>query len=324
MRRLFSSAVLRQHLYKAPTRVTRPVTTVARVSVATAGISIILIGLKCETACEQIKQAKDSGHGEAKTDAEEGHESQMPPAFATWLKSRGANWNNIFVKDGDDSVQGSTVHTSSPITANSELARVPKSLLMTDELARRSPITSKCFKELLESGNKLNAQDSVVVFLSLAKNEPAFAPYVNYLPTKFHTPLHFTRKQLACLEGTALGHAAKDQMKGLKKKWASMSAGSPEFKKRVDMDTYLWADSVYWSRALGIPDLNQATVVQDSRTDSLVPLVDFCNHSERPTANWDVADDGGLVLLASETGLASGEEVTISYGDKSNEELLWL
>jgi hypothetical protein len=189
------------------------------------------------------------------------------------------------------------------------------------------------------------------MFLSLAKTSSDYAPYIDCLPTKFNTPVNFTKKQLSFLRGTALGFATAQQKQKIQKKWSDLCKHSPEFKRRVDLETYMWADSIYWSRVLGMPSLNSGGDEQ-AETNAIVPLIDFCNHSHKPTAFWEVIDsDEGdrlaLKLVAGEDDLSKGDEVTISYGttpsfvvhlqvfsgsheiwtlagDKSDEELLFL
>ena len=43
-----------------------------------------------------------------------------------------------------------------------------------------------------------------------------------------------------------------------------------------------------------------------------------------PTARWFIDDEQKNIVLRAERALTKGEEITISYGSKSNEELLYL
>ncbi|KAG0597800.1 hypothetical protein M758_12G021100 [Ceratodon purpureus] len=68
--------------------------------------------------------------------------------------------------------------------------------------------------------------------------------------------------------------------------------------------------------------------------EGLVPGIDFCNHDRMALALWEVDGPKGsetgvpnsmyLVSLRPEPGVPYGEEIFISYGSKSNEELLFL
>lgn len=55
----------------------------------------------------------------------------------------------------------------------------------------------------------------------------------------------------------------------------------------------------------------------------LLPVIDSCNHrSQTPTATLDLEPLEGSFVVTAETAVAAGEEVTISYGDRTNDELL--
>lgn len=156
--------------------------------------------------------------------------------------------------------------------------------------------------------------------------------------------------------------------------------------REVRFEDFLWANSVFWTRALNIPfprsyvfprieqeqgssDDNDpgASTCQDSTdnlgrsgtennhqmndsahkvpgvestsqneetlwVEGLVPGIDFCNHALKAAATWEVDESGSatglpfsMYLLSAGNILSDGEkEITISYGNKGNEELLYL
>lgn len=79
-------------------------------------------------------------------------------------------------------------------------------------------------------------------------------------------------------------------------------------------DWYL-VDAWYRSRVLELPKSGL----------SLVPCIDMANHSTNANAFYDeTSDDEVVLLLRPESGINSGEEVTISYGsEKSAAEMLF-
>jgi hypothetical protein len=102
--------------------------------------------------------------------------------------------------------------------------------------------------------------------------------------------------------------------------------------KPITMDEFLWAYATFWSRALALPigpDPEASGAVE-----AIVPGIDFANHScARPNARWAVANASGregatagepTVTLECLSVPGPGEEVLISYGDKPNEELLFV
>lgn len=66
--------------------------------------------------------------------------------------------------------------------------------------------------------------------------------------------------------------------------------------------------------------------------EGIVPGLDFCNHAAGSPCRWTVFGGGKRqgpptdirLVCPSGAGLCQGQEVTINYGDKSNEELLFL
>ncbi|XP_060668806.1 uncharacterized protein LOC107432673 isoform X3 [Ziziphus jujuba] len=66
--------------------------------------------------------------------------------------------------------------------------------------------------------------------------------------------------------------------------------------------------------------------------EGLVPGIDFCNHDIKAVATWEVDGTGSItglpfsmyLLSAGQSSLQIGREISISYGNKGNEELLYL
>ncbi|PUZ62418.1 hypothetical protein GQ55_4G355900 [Panicum hallii var. hallii] len=143
----------------------------------------------------------------------------------------------------------------------------------------------------------------------------------------------------------------------------------------VVFEDFLWANSIFWTRALNIPlphsyvfpglcgdqhtrtdddvcdsglPAHQETDVKakDSTADEnsksrntesiwvegLVPGIDFCNHNVKALATWEVDSVGNAtgvpasmyLMLADKSSVEVGAEIYINYGNKGNEELLYL
>ena len=99
---------------------------------------------------------------------------------------------------------------------------------------------------------------------------------------------------------------------------------------KVTMEEFQWAYAAFWSRALSLPVLPVGGDPIAPIVEAIVPGIDFANHSGRSaTARWSVAGldgpDPAVQLLCEPRYVpAPGSEVFISYGEKSNEELLFL
>ncbi|GAQ87222.1 hypothetical protein KFL_003390120 [Klebsormidium nitens] len=85
---------------------------------------------------------------------------------------------------------------------------------------------------------------------------------------------------------------------------------------------WVWSHVVVWSRLLEWPAPTPDGTPDDNMQEGLLPFIDFCNHaSASPVVR--VAVDDAMVLVAA-APLPPATQVCISYGDKSNEELLFL
>eukprot|EP00850_Spirogloea_muscicola_P003668 SM000015S01168 [mRNA] locus=s15:99383:103370:- [translate_table: standard] len=238
----------------------------------------------------------------------------------------------------------------------------------------------------------LDGRSAVALFLlaqrALAGASP-WAPYIRVLPAVFDTTIFYMSEELEELRGTPLHAATKTKLRSLRASFNNQFdlASAQVFQEAglqmaVQFEDYLWATSVFWSRAKSIPfpaalltsmtkerpawqsreaspateqtraaseggeaapeaavskDFSGLDLEADSSSpvweEGLVPGIDFCNHSLGAKARWDVDDELGTasglpnsMYLVTGPGvtLAPDQEVCISYGNKSNEELLFL
>ncbi|XP_022133064.1 uncharacterized protein LOC111005749 isoform X2 [Momordica charantia] len=235
----------------------------------------------------------------------------------------------------------------------------------------------------------------MILFLMVERlrENSSWKPYLDVLPTTFGNPLWFTDNEILELKGTTLYRATELQKKTLQslyenkvKKLVNRLLTLDGLSVReVCFEDFLWANSIFWARALNIPlphayvfpkiqeetesvSLIRETIdstisevqlastkdedgCEDHRmidgtvsgktsgstkgetvwVEGLVPGVDFCNHDLKARATWEVDGTGSItgvpfsMYLLSVDARSSGiEEVSISYGNKGNEELLYL
>uniref|UniRef100_A0A6T8IF92 SET domain-containing protein n=1 Tax=Hemiselmis andersenii TaxID=464988 RepID=A0A6T8IF92_HEMAN len=94
------------------------------------------------------------------------------------------------------------------------------------------------------------------------------------------------------------------------------------FPSRPSFAQWCWASSVIMSRSWGVPVPN-GTILQRTGTKQmhvLAPLADMVNH-DAASRKVGVRDDGTLVVYAARN-LSAKEEITITYGNKCNTELM--
>lgn len=166
-----------------------------------------------------------------------------------------------------------------------------------------------------------------------------------------------------------------DKVKGLVEELLRVDESGSS--SEVQFEDFLWANSIFWTRALNIPlphsyvfpgsvneqqtrtgeVLGDSSITIQQETDitaksnsgdensesrnmesiwveGLVPGIDFCNHNVKALATWEVDSVGdttgvpaSMYLMLAQAGNSSveaGTEIFINYGNKGNEELLYL
>ncbi|XP_021828899.1 uncharacterized protein LOC110769267 isoform X3 [Prunus avium] len=271
----------------------------------------------------------------------------------------------------------------------------------------QDPLLGPECRAMFEEGD-VDDRFLMILFLTVerVRKNSSWKPYLDMLPTTFGNPLWFTDDELLELKGTTLYRATELQKKSLQSLYDGKLKTLVEKLLTLDGDLeraceylfqqaqrdvcfedFLWANSLFWTRALNIP-LPYSYVfpqIQENKNDSasdgknsevstthicmeelvngmdekgcqvegvdiqvngvtstskqketiwvegLVPGIDFCNHDLKAAATWEVDDTGSttgipfsMYLLSAVQPLQIQGEISISYGNKGNEELLYL
>ncbi|AAF76470.1 Contains similarity to a hypothetical protein gi/6983878 from Oryza Sativa BAC gb/AP001168 [Arabidopsis thaliana] len=255
--------------------------------------------------------------------------------FLDWLQVNGGELRGCNIKYSD-SLKGFGIFASTSTQASDEvLLVVPLDLAITPMRVLQDPLLGPECQKMFEQG-QVDDRFLMILFLTLERLRinSSWKPYLDMLPTRFGNPLWFSDDDILELKGTNLYHATD----------------------KVSFEHFLWANSVFWSRALNIP-LPHSFVFPQSQDDTgectstkiqaqpapsvgsgdtiwvegLVPGIDFCNHDLKPVATWEVDGIGSvsrvpfsMYLLSVAQRPIPKKEISISYGNKGNEELLYL
>lgn len=307
------------------------------------------------------------------------HETKLQ-LFLQWLQVNGVELRGCKIKYCN-SRKGFGLFSSNP-SSDGVLLLVPLDLAITPMRVLEDPLLGPACRAMLEEG-EVDDRFLMILFLTverLRKNS-SWKPYLDMIPSSFSSPLWFTDDEFQELKGTTVYQATKlqkkslqsvfeDKVKSLVKRLLILSGDS---ESEVTFEDFLWANSVFWTRALNIP-LPRSYVFPDNWEETsdnvtsckevvknpdekrpgingivsgldtnakqgdtlwvegLVPGIDFCNHDLKAAATWEVDRSGSVTglplsmyLLSVDQGPAEVEkEIAISYGDKGNEELLYL
>uniref|UniRef100_A0A2P2KFN4 Uncharacterized protein LOC105643059 isoform X1 n=1 Tax=Rhizophora mucronata TaxID=61149 RepID=A0A2P2KFN4_RHIMU len=313
-------------------------------------------------------------------------EEEKLQSFLQWLRVNKVELRGCKMKYCDQN-KGFGLFSSDDDVSDGIMLVVPLDLAITPMRVLQDPLIGPECRAMFEEG-EVDDRFLMILFLMferLRKNS-SWKPYLDMLPTSFGNPLWFNDDELLELKGTTLYRATelqkkkllsfyKDKVKDLVKKLLILDG---DLENDVCFEDFLWANSVFWSRALNIPlprsyvfpqiqedqdthclvDKSVASCVNIPNRDfvneagkkgangvtspstqgetvwveGLVPGIDFCNHDLKPVATWEV-DGAGLVtgvpcsmylLSAEQPSSQTVEEISISYGSKGNEELLYL
>ncbi|CAL8466595.1 g6131 [Coccomyxa elongata] len=275
--------------------------------------------------------------------------------FRSWLQSHGAQIDTIAVAPGSQGAGLVMQLSRKPAELCSwrawiwnlfrpqqdiVLARFQLSTAITSKLITSQPGVQLLYRQLLET-NTCDERLLTMLFLIVEKlrgESSKLAPWIAVLPDSFDMPLHYSDEEIAQLQGTTLHNATRILKQNLLLKWEHLEPICEDLLGRIGAKDakatfadFLWAYSTFWSRAQTFPDPSGEG--QGQAVEGIVPGLDFCNHDFAAASRWTVfgARTGGeeaptcISLVARRRDVPRvGEEVSISYGDKSNEELLLL
>ncbi|KAJ0235630.1 Uncharacterized protein HA466_0264300 [Hirschfeldia incana] len=289
-----------------------------------------------------------------------------------WLEVNGAELRGCTINSFP---KGFGIFADAQGSSDDVLVVVPLELAITPMRVLQDPLLGPECRSMFEQGH-VDDRFLIILFLTFERLRPlsTWKPYLDMLPTRFGNPLWFSDDDFLELKGTNLYDATllqkkkllalyHDKVESLLKKLLLLDGVS---ESNVSFEDFLWANSVFWSRALNLPlphsfvfPQNQEDVegcpsklatdshqkeIQDHVpattsvgpgdtvwVEGLVPGIDFCNHDLKPVATWEVDGTGSvskvpfsMYLLSVAQNPIPNKEITISYGNKGNEELLYL
>ena len=227
--------------------------------------------------------------------------------------------------EGEDSGRGLLARRA--ITQDAELIRLPVRLCMTKASALKA-------RELRGSVNDdTNEYIAIALLLILERSKGSrsfWSEYIAILPTNEDVGATFTwpAEELAYLEGSPAASATASMMAKLRAEHAAVLEGNAALDPEIfTFEAWQWAFTNLFSRAIRLKASRAGELL------AMVPYVDFINHSpfsssyvdarEVPKAfPWEEKEDE--VVLFADRAYKKFEQVFISYGPKSNADLLLL
>lgn len=231
--------------------------------------------------------------------------------LSSWLVEAGGHHEGVEIRELGE-MRG--VVATRPITRGSEVARVPRSLLITLQTAlARLEERQVRVAELELSSEKA----SLAVWLLVERSDPrsVFQPYFDALPQSLpRFPINAASADRALLDGSLAGAMLDRQRADLEADHRKLVAGVPMFRS-LGLDEFVWARMCVGSRSFGLG-------IDGKDTTVLVPFVDMVNHERGTNTRWDYDRKGQAFCLIAQRAYQPGEEVFCNYGGKPNAYLL--
>lgn len=220
------------------------------------------------------------------------------------------------------------------INDGDNLLKIPIKLCMTKDSAREAlgkDVLPREINEYLAVACQLIHERYVVGEKSFWK------PYIDVLPETEEVNPTFTwsDEDLSFLNGSPVIAATKSLQMKLQREYDALLGGEDGLcnkypdrfpKEHFTEENWIWAFTMLFSRAIRLRSLQQG------ETLSMVPYADLINHSPFSQAYIDAREGGDWlfssgeeeVILYADRGYRRMEQIYISYGQKSNAELLLL
>mmetsp|Transcript_7694 Transcript_7694/g.8472 ORF Transcript_7694/g.8472 Transcript_7694/m.8472 type:complete len:614 (+) Transcript_7694:67-1908(+) len=221
------------------------------------------------------------------------------------------------------------------VNQEEELLKIPMSLCLTKASARNAlgdnNVLPPSINEYLAIACQLIHEKFVL------KDKSFFVPYINVLPQVDEVNPTFTWSEddLQALKGSPVIAATQSMQMKLKREYDDLLAAPGKLcethpnlfpKEHFTYENWVWAFTMLFSRAIRLRN------VKKGETLAMVPYADLINHSPysqayldaRETGDWLFKTGEEEVVLYADRGYRKMEQIYISYGPKSNADLLLL
>eukprot|EP00484_Ammonia_sp_Unknown_P019832 CAMPEP_0197024916 /NCGR_PEP_ID=MMETSP1384-20130603/5378_1 /TAXON_ID=29189 /ORGANISM="Ammonia sp." /LENGTH=678 /DNA_ID=CAMNT_0042453383 /DNA_START=192 /DNA_END=2228 /DNA_ORIENTATION=+ len=275
------------------------------------------LGLKTCAEREALRKALNSLDMQKITGLERpdkivgGHHAQAEKfrTLFNWLLQGGAKFPKLFLKFYSPEYRA--IHAMERIEKDEDLCYIPHDYIMTSDVAKASVIGQK----IICSKVDLRSKHSYLAAYLLQEREKGLKSrwhvYIDILPRKFETiPLFFDEAQRAELAGSIALKKIDDRLESLRLEYEAICSAVPDF-NRFTLEEFTWARLVVITRIFGL-------VIDDVKTDGLVPMADMLNHRRPRETKWTYSQKKRGFLITALQTIDENAEIFDSYGRKCN------
>lgn len=207
------------------------------------------------------------------------------------------------------------VHASTHIFNNETILYVPKSHIMTLEMARSTPIGLKMVNANLNLISPKHCYLSTLVLQERRVSGSFWEPYLDILPKSLSTfPIFYNADEKAWLKGSPFLKQIEEKIEDIKDDYRTLVEVAPEYEE-FSLQEFSEVRVTVSSRIFGME-------IDGVKTDGFVPLADMLNHRRPRQTSWSYAQPRGGFIIESNEDIGRGGEVMDSYGKKCNSRFL--
>jgi len=220
------------------------------------------------------------------------------------------------------------------VSDGDELLKIPLRLCLTKDSARKAMGEDALPEEINEF---LAIACQLIKEKYVLGEKSKFKAYIGVLPETNEVNPTFAWKDedLEFLEGSPVVAATRSMQNKLRSEFESLLGGENGLatrfpdrfpKEHFTYENWIWAFTMLFSRAIRLRSLAQGEAL------AMVPYADLINHSPfsqayidaRASGDWLVKTGEEEIILFADRGYRRMEQIYISYGPKSNADLLLL
>ena len=219
---------------------------------------------------------------------------------------------NIKVKQGGER----EVISKHSIKSNKNIVSIPKKLIITELHGMDTE-----FGKLLLNGDhsqmgNLGISLVAIYILTTFNKDCFFQPYYDILPDNLQNfPIFWNKTELSHLQGSNILNKITERVNSFINDYNIIAMNCPGFKEQHPLKHFFYIRTLIGSRNFGIN-------IDGEKRVAMVPFADMLNHHESPDTRWYYCPNIQGFKMDSVDKIASGCEVTDTYGKKCNSKLL--
>mmetsp|Transcript_13974 Transcript_13974/g.20442 ORF Transcript_13974/g.20442 Transcript_13974/m.20442 type:complete len:576 (+) Transcript_13974:330-2057(+) len=231
----------------------------------------------------------------------------------SWLKEGGAEFPKLKLKFYSEDYRG--VHAGTFIPKNDCILYVPKSHIITLEMAYQTPIGSKMKKARLNLLSPKHCFLSSFILQETRKPDSFWKPYIEVLPEHFRSfPIFYTDEEKEWLAGSPFLDQIEEKIQDIQEDYETICNAVPEFAE-FSVPEFSKFRMAVSSRIFGME-------IDGVKTDGFVPYADMLNHRRPRQTSWTFDQERQGFIIETLEDVPRGSEVMDSYGKKCNTRFL--